>query len=127
MCDILTKKCAVKGCRNGIELHIADFCVKRDSFDVYCMKHIPRNKDRVEVVVTEHDSKKDSYSSLGWCEFGYKFAIIHHNPQRFPIACMHDKPKDRCLHKIEDTITYNGSCENMFVKVHRKSKKKNDC
>ena len=41
MCDIYMHKCKV--CDAEIEMHITDFCMPRDSIEVFCDKHVPIN------------------------------------------------------------------------------------
>jgi hypothetical protein len=36
MCDCYTAKCNGFGCKNYVEVHIADFCIDREHLLVYC-------------------------------------------------------------------------------------------
>lgn len=41
MCDCYTTKCAFKGCRIELPVHISDFCMPRKHVKVYCQRHLP--------------------------------------------------------------------------------------
>ena len=47
MCDCYFPKC--ENCDNEISVHIADFCVKRETVKVYCPKKVCQFEGRVKL------------------------------------------------------------------------------
>jgi hypothetical protein len=44
MCDCYSHKCAHRGCRERIPMHLEDFLTLRREIRVYCGKHLPTDR-----------------------------------------------------------------------------------
>jgi hypothetical protein len=45
MCNILGMKCSHRGCKEEIEMHLADYATDPDEVKVFCDKHIPEYRE----------------------------------------------------------------------------------
>lgn len=62
MCDCYWEKCSA--CEiSGLPVHIADFCMERESIEVYCAQHLP---DRDVVVYELVEARFDDDPPPGW-------------------------------------------------------------
>ena len=61
MCDIYLTKCDEIGCENLVDVHISDFCAKRESIRARCADHPPTDSISVNY--------KDEQPINQWVEF----------------------------------------------------------
>lgn len=108
MCDICGIPCKV--CGKMLPVHIADFCVERNTFDVFCEEHIPA-ENCIEFTALENENafdedvfftNNDKRITKGW-----RIAVRHHDSTIFPIKCMHHSKTHPCLHNIRDAVEPN--------------------
>jgi len=55
MCDCYVERCAIKTCPNTFDIHIGDFCIRREELEIYCEEHLP--KENAIVFIFEKDTK----------------------------------------------------------------------
>lgn len=73
MCDCYEAKCEIKDCEEKIPIHIADFNFDREEIQVFCNKHLPKEKVTIfenikiydKVNGDGFDEDKDS-EKIGW-------------------------------------------------------------
>ena len=93
MCDCYETRCAEKGCKVEIPIHISDFCLEREAFKAYCGEHLPVKRAGVTVrhLCTKNPSKRDKYSKF---KKGITFYTVF-------------KKGTKCEYDLESAVTIN--------------------
>lgn len=92
-----------------LPVHITDFCVERDTFDVFCQDHIPA-ENCVEFTALEDENAFDEemyYLDGPVITKGWRMAVRHHDSTIFPVKCMHHSKVSPCLHDIKRAVEPN--------------------
>jgi hypothetical protein len=75
MCDCYEPKCEIEGCKEYIPIHIADSNYPRETVQVFCSEHLPKEKATVFEVTKRFTFYGGNEKYYDYKEKGWKCAI----------------------------------------------------